>query len=195
MNMPASGPMAATGHVCPLDVYSDLRRVAKRLCRRTRTEHLEDDVVQAGALGLVEAKIRFAPERGVPFGAYALLRVRGAMLDEIRNNMPLSRRLWARGDQPPVCVEMPDPPIADMRPSADECLIRAHDLWALRCALQRRSEAEKAIIVAIYDLDDEGISGAAHARLLGCSRSQVSRAHRLVLDELRQAVQAEAAHG
>jgi RNA polymerase sigma factor (sigma-70 family) len=195
MNMPASGPMAATGYVCPLDVYSDLRRVAKRLCRRTRTEHLEDDVVQAGALGLVEAKIRFAPERGVPFGAYALLRVRGAMLDEIRNNMPLSRRLWARGDQPPVCVEMPDELGADTMPLADERLIRARDLRALRCALQRRSEAERSIIIAVYDFDDEGASGAAHARSLGCSRSRVSRNHLQVLNELRQGMEAEAAHG
>jgi RNA polymerase sigma factor (sigma-70 family) len=195
MNPNLGGMRAAAGHVCPIDVYADLRRRAKRLCRRTRTEHIEDDVAQAGALGLIEARIRFDPERGVPFGAYANRRVTGAMLDEIRAHLPLSRRTWERSERQPVIEGTLDVEVPDTGPAPEERVSRANDLWALRAALQRLSESEHAVIVAVYDFDESGASGAAHARSLGCSRSHVSRIHRGVLDELRHALSREAAYG
>src|SRR4051795_587109 len=44
-----------------------------------------DELVQAGMLGLVEAARRFDPARGVPFEAWASLRIRGAVLDAVRS--------------------------------------------------------------------------------------------------------------
>ena len=35
-------------------------------------------------LGLIDAVDRFEPDRGVPFEAYASLRIRGAIVDELR---------------------------------------------------------------------------------------------------------------
>ncbi len=43
-----------------------------------------DDIVSAAVLGLIEAVDRFEPRRGVPFEAYAALRIRGAVVDELR---------------------------------------------------------------------------------------------------------------
>lgn len=43
-----------------------------------------DELVQAGALGLVECAYRFEPERGVPFERWAALRIRGAIVDSLR---------------------------------------------------------------------------------------------------------------
>ncbi|EEG76505.1 sigma-70 family RNA polymerase sigma factor [Dethiobacter alkaliphilus] len=43
-----------------------------------------DDLLQAGMLGLLEALQRFDPTRGVKFESFAALRIRGAMLDELR---------------------------------------------------------------------------------------------------------------
>ncbi|MCW3488726.1 sigma-70 family RNA polymerase sigma factor [Dethiobacter alkaliphilus] len=43
-----------------------------------------DDLLQAGMLGLLEALQRFDPARGVKFESFAALRIRGAMLDELR---------------------------------------------------------------------------------------------------------------
>ncbi|HVV76438.1 MAG TPA: sigma-70 family RNA polymerase sigma factor [Mycobacteriales bacterium] len=43
-----------------------------------------EELAQAAALGLVEAAIRFDPERGVPFDRWAVTRVRGAVVDAIR---------------------------------------------------------------------------------------------------------------
>jgi len=44
-----------------------------------------DDLVSAGMLGLAEAARSYDDERGVPFDAYAMTRIRGALLDELRS--------------------------------------------------------------------------------------------------------------
>jgi RNA polymerase sigma factor for flagellar operon FliA len=43
-----------------------------------------DDVLSAGALGLIEAIDRFDPATGVKFETYAIARIRGAIIDELR---------------------------------------------------------------------------------------------------------------
>lgn len=43
-----------------------------------------DDLESAALVGLIQAIDRFEPDRGVPFEAFAALRIRGAILDELR---------------------------------------------------------------------------------------------------------------
>ena len=43
-----------------------------------------DDVLSSGVLGLIEAIDRFDPATGVKFETYAISRIRGAILDELR---------------------------------------------------------------------------------------------------------------
>lgn len=58
----------------------------------TRAAMGSDDLESAGLLGLIDAVDRFQPDRGVPFEAYAALRVRGAIIDEIRSTIGRSDR-------------------------------------------------------------------------------------------------------
>ena len=44
-----------------------------------------DDLLAAGSLGLIEAARRFDKKRNVPFHSYAIPRIWGAMLDELRS--------------------------------------------------------------------------------------------------------------
>ena len=44
-----------------------------------------DDVLSSGVLGLIEAIDRFDPTTGVKFETYAISRIRGAILDELRS--------------------------------------------------------------------------------------------------------------
>ena len=44
-----------------------------------------DELAQAATLGLVEAAHRFDPARGVPFDRWAVVRIRGAILDSVRS--------------------------------------------------------------------------------------------------------------
>lgn len=43
-----------------------------------------DDLIQAGAIGLLESAQRFDASHGASFATYASIRIRGAMLDELR---------------------------------------------------------------------------------------------------------------
>ncbi len=44
-----------------------------------------DDLIHTGIIGLIESIHRFEPSKGVKFSTFASLRIRGAILDELRN--------------------------------------------------------------------------------------------------------------
>ncbi|MGC6391252.1 MAG: sigma-70 family RNA polymerase sigma factor [Alphaproteobacteria bacterium] len=69
-----------------------VRRVAHHLHGRVNAVVEIEDLMQVGLTGLVEAAQRYTPQEGVSFGSYAVLRVRGAMLDYLRSNSNLCRR-------------------------------------------------------------------------------------------------------
>ena len=49
--------------------------------------HIElDDLLQVGLLGLLQAKESYDSSHGASFGTYAAIRIKGAMLDEVRRN-------------------------------------------------------------------------------------------------------------
>jgi RNA polymerase sigma factor for flagellar operon FliA len=69
-----------------------IRRAARRIARRLPRHVAVDDLMSAGYLGLLDAHRRFDPALCDRFEPYAELRIRGAMLDEVRSSHdPLSR--------------------------------------------------------------------------------------------------------
>ena len=52
-----------------------------------------DDLVQAGMIGLLDAITRYEETHGAQFETYAVLRIRGATLDELRNSDWLPRSM------------------------------------------------------------------------------------------------------
>ena len=52
-----------------------------------------DDLVQAGMIGLLDAINRYEDSHGAQFETYAVLRIRGAMLDELRSSDWLPRSM------------------------------------------------------------------------------------------------------
>jgi RNA polymerase sigma factor FliA len=61
-----------------------VKRIAYHLMSRLPASVQADDLIQAGMIGLIEASRKFDPEQGASFETYAGIRIRGAMLDEIR---------------------------------------------------------------------------------------------------------------
>lgn len=55
-----------------------------------------DDLLGAGREGLFDAARKFDPSRGIPFRAYASLRVRGAVMDGVRRQSRVPRRAHER---------------------------------------------------------------------------------------------------
>lgn len=65
--------------------YLDLaERIAGRHAHWARHGVDLDDLVASAHVGLVKAARSWDPDRGVPFGAWAALRIRGAILDDLR---------------------------------------------------------------------------------------------------------------
>ncbi len=74
-------------------------RVARRISARTANTITPGDLWSVGALGLIDAYHRFDPARAVKFESFAEHRIRGAMIDELREMDHLPRRLRADADR------------------------------------------------------------------------------------------------
>jgi RNA polymerase sigma factor for flagellar operon FliA len=71
-----------------------VKRLAHQMKAKLPPSVEVDDLVQAGMIGLLDAINRYEDNHGAQFETYAVLRIRGAMLDELRANdwMPRSTR-------------------------------------------------------------------------------------------------------
>jgi RNA polymerase sigma factor for flagellar operon FliA len=61
-----------------------VKRIAYHLLARLPASVLVDDLIQSGMIGLLEASNNFDNAKGASFETFAGIRIRGAMLDEIR---------------------------------------------------------------------------------------------------------------
>jgi RNA polymerase sigma factor for flagellar operon FliA len=72
--------------------YSPLvRRLAHHMMAKLPASIQVDDLIQVGLIGLSEALTRFEASQGVQFETFATQRIRGAMIDELRENDWMSR--------------------------------------------------------------------------------------------------------
>lgn len=172
-------------------------RVARRLPR-----HVEiGDVISAAYLGLADAAMRFKPERGVPFGAYARRRILGAILDDLRERdmLPrLARRAVREGRSSHAMVQIQHTDHAGRRDRDEEWHPRRARAWAARSeiepylmtadpavelehrnatAILRRAivelpHAERMAVIGRYHL---GLSQASIGLTLGVHQATISR--------------------
>jgi RNA polymerase sigma factor FliA len=154
-----------------------------------------DDLIAYGAIGLVEAATRFE-ERGVPFSAFARLRIYGAIVDGIRAQHWFGRRAdrrlridrvghdWQvalaaghhaqndvrRNGRPMVC------PPAEMEDVAGQVAVALRSLPAL----ERR-------VVELHHYEEKTITQAAKELRIG--RPRASRLHARALVTLRAVIE------
>lgn len=104
----ASGLAMYTGEQNPnfnqlIEDYAPLvKRIGHHLKGRLPPSVQLDDLIQSGMIGLIEAARKYEPSKGASFETYAGIRIRGAMLDEIR-----------KGDWAPRSVHRNSRKIAD----------------------------------------------------------------------------------
>ncbi len=94
------GYSAATMATCRddlLEEHADLvKRIAYHLANRLPPSVQVDDLVQAGMIGLLDAARNYDRGRNASFKTYASIRIRGAMLDEIRKNDWIPRSVHSK---------------------------------------------------------------------------------------------------
>lgn len=73
-----------------------VKRIAYHLAARLPSSVEIDDLVQAGSIGLLEAARNYQGDRGASFETFAGIRIRGAMLDELRRGDWAPRSLHRR---------------------------------------------------------------------------------------------------
>lgn len=57
----------------------------------SNSDYEKSDLVNIGVIGLMDAIDKYDEEKKVPFENYAFIRIKGAIIDEIRRNGPVSR--------------------------------------------------------------------------------------------------------
>jgi len=70
--------------------------MARRIAREVGAVAELADLVSYGREGLLDAARKFDPARGVPFRGYASFRIRGAIIDGVRQSARLPRRAHER---------------------------------------------------------------------------------------------------
>lgn len=73
-----------------------VKKIALRLTAKLPAEIEVDDLMQVGLMGLLRARESYDPEQGASFGTYAGIRIKGAMLDEIRSHDWLPRSVQSQ---------------------------------------------------------------------------------------------------
>ncbi len=143
-----------------------------------------DDLLSAGREGLLNAARRYDETRGVPFRAYANFRVRGAILDGVRQMSALPRRAYERlaALEAAAQVSEGEAQFAFARPaqsmSDDEAEGRLDDQLAVMATAAAIGIFTEAL------RNEAGLAAEAH---LGAS-PEVAYSHAQVLAKVRGAV-------
>lgn len=127
-----------------------VRRVASRMASRYPSCVDVDDLANMGMLGLIDAVDRFEADRSISFTAYARIRVKGAIVDEMRRTDWVPRSVRDRGDRIRIAKETL---AKDLKRTATESEVAKY----LGVSLERLRElAEISVIHNVMSME-EGI--------------------------------------
>lgn len=177
--------------------YRPLVAAVVRRLRLPRMATLDDDdLVSLGTVGLVEAARRYDPTRG-SFAAFATPRIRGAILDAVReaSGTPPYRRSNRPGTVPAQTslhspVPHQDDELALIDIVADPHAAGAFDEaeWRVLAAHERLlaslTPRERTVLDRLYR---DGCRAVQVARALGVSESRIAQIHARALARLRAA--------
>lgn len=103
-----------------------VRRLALQLISRLPASVELDDLLQAGMMGLLDAVRRYQQVPTAQFETYAVTRVRGAMLDELRSQDWLPRSVRSKSRQIEQAIHNLEQQV--MRPPTEAEIARALDV-------------------------------------------------------------------
>lgn len=150
--------------------------------------HVEvSDLIQSGIFGLVDAIEKFESERGLKFETYAMQRIRGAILDDLRAQDWVPRSVRSRARDVERALERLEAKLqrtATDSELADELDLSAEELRELFAQLQMTS------VVALDDLIGAGNATASLAETLPDDRAEDPVAALVDRDSRRQLAEA-----
>ncbi|RII83949.1 RNA polymerase sigma factor FliA [Neopusillimonas maritima] len=139
--MPVSEEQLVTEHA-PM-----VRRLALQLISRLPSSVELDDLLQAGMMGLLDAVRRYQQVPEAQFETYAVTRIRGAMLDELRTQDWLPRSVRAKGRVIEQAIHASEQRL--MRPATEAEL--AEELGVSLAEYQEMLEGAQGVQVVHYE--------------------------------------------
>jgi RNA polymerase sigma factor for flagellar operon FliA len=140
-----------------------VHHVSRQIHRRVASDVELDELISAGTMGLIEALERFEPTRGLAFSTFAVPRVRGAILDELRriDHVPSSMRRRTRTlstAREALRHELGREPLGEE--VAEMLGVDLPGLWKLE------AEAEGTMRVALDGAGNEDMNDVPHAQAM-----------------------------
>jgi len=93
-----------------------VKKIAYHMIARLPACVQVDDLIQAGMMGLLDAASHYDASQGAAFMTYASIRVRGAMLDELRRNDWAPKSVHRKGRELSAAIHR-----VEMRTGQDAC--------------------------------------------------------------------------
>lgn len=176
-----------------------VQKIAGGFQRRLPRHVLREDLVAAGMAGLWDAIRKHGDNADEGFEWYVRVRIRGAILDELRSQDWLSRRARAAAEAtgqsiPPHVVHLDDmcePEQARCLGSTsqgDSEIFQRDERAALARAVEKLPERERFIVSEHYFGD---VKFKSLSESLGVSEPRVSQLHSRAMKRLREIVAAE----
>ncbi|WP_207062443.1 RNA polymerase sigma factor FliA [Motiliproteus sp. SC1-56] len=93
-------PVHAVEKYAPL-----VKRIAHHMLARLPSSVILEDLIQSGMIGLLEAARKYDPSKGASFETYAGIRIRGAIIDEVRRGDWTPRSVHRNGRRIAECIQ------------------------------------------------------------------------------------------
>ncbi len=157
-----------------------VKRIANHLRGRLPDGVDQDDLVQVGLIALLDAARQYSPAKGASFETYAGIRVRGAMLDEVRNTDWTPRSVYRRQRELTAAIQAVENRTgkpADAREIAAELGVGLEEYFRIVTA---------AAAHRLFSLDQEGDDGDMPVHQIQDPDNEPSL--ELESDEFRQAL-------
>jgi RNA polymerase sigma-B factor len=145
-----------------------VRTIARRFTHRGESF---EDLVQVGAVGLINAVDRFDPSRGVTLGAYAAPTIAGEIQRHLRDRSTLIRIPRSAGAEA-AAARFPLPLEAAGGSQTDDALTQSEDRALVASGLRALPRRERQVVELRYYGD---LSQRRIAAQLGISQVHVSR--------------------
>ncbi len=163
-----------------VDIYgNDIKRIALLIKARMPWADF-DELLQLGAIGMMEAVARFNVSKGVDFRAFAARRIHGAMIDGLRRE---GRQRRGRVEVEELeNIKMNEEDAGGMPLSG---LVEEDNMVLIEGAIKSLSEIENRVLMLHYyeDLNNREIS-----KILGVSEGYASKIKKSALSKIAMRV-------
>lgn len=143
-----------------------------------KSKYIEyEDLVSYGMIGLMDAINKFDESRGMKFSTYSSIRIKGAMIDELRKNSPISKGAMDKLTKYNVATDTLQKKL--LREPSDEEIARE-----LKISVDEISEIENYInYISVVSLEDMIFSEDDDMPLMGTIEDENSPSPYRILEE------------